>query len=77
MGLYLNSGNENFKMTLTLGLYVDKPGMLSVLNDFIDKGNNYICISRPRRFGQTIAGNMISALHITLKDAGLMVCFLI
>ena len=63
MGIYLNPGNENFKLTLASGLYVDKTEMLSVLNEYIDKGNSYLCISRPRRFGKTIAGNMISAYY--------------
>ncbi len=63
MGIYLNPGNENFKTTLAADIYVDKTMMLEVLNSFIDKGNKYICVSRPRRFGKTIAGNMISAYY--------------
>ena len=63
MGIYLNPNNENFRRTLAAGNYVDKTMMLSVLNEFIDKGNNYVCVSRPRRFGKTIAGNMMSAYY--------------
>ena len=63
MGIYLNPGNENFRRTLAADIYVDKTMMLSVLNRFIDKGNNYVCISRPRRFGKTIASEMISAYY--------------
>ena len=63
MGIYLNPGNENFKEILRADIYVDKTMMISVTNKFIDKGNNYVCISRPRRFGKTIAGNMLSAYY--------------
>lgn len=63
MGIYLNPGNENFKENVKAEIYVDKTGMISVMNRFIDKGNKYVCISRPRRFGKTIAGNMLSAYY--------------
>ena len=63
MGIYLNPGNENFKEALRADIYVDKTEMLSVLSRFMDKGNKYICLSRPRRFGKTIAGNMISSYY--------------
>ena len=63
MGIYLNPGNENFKSIVSADIYVDKTMMLSVTNEFIDKGNKYVCMSRPRRFGKTIAGNMLSAYY--------------
>ncbi len=63
MGIYLNPGYENFRRILAGDIYVDKTNMLAVTNSFIDKGNNYICISRPRRFGKTIAGEMLSAYY--------------
>lgn len=63
MGIYLNPGNENFREVLNADIYVDKTEMLESLNDFIRKGNKYICVSRPRRFGKTIAQNMICAYY--------------
>ena len=63
MGIYLNPGNDNFKKTLAGKLYVDKTMMISQLNRFIDEGNSYLCISRPRRFGKTITGNMLTAYY--------------
>ncbi|MBR6914066.1 MAG: AAA family ATPase [Treponema sp.] len=35
--------------------------MISVLNRIMKVSNKYICVSRPRRFGKTIACNMLSA----------------
>ena len=63
MGIYLNPNNENFRRTLLADIYVDKTMMIKEMNRFIDTGNNYICISRPRRFGKTIAGNMLSSYY--------------
>ena len=61
MGIYLNPNNDNFKETLTSEIYVDKTMMISTINQFMKTNNKYICISRPRRFGKTITGNMLSA----------------
>ena len=61
MGIYLNPSDDNFRATLTRKIYVDKTMMISVINEFIRTDNKYICVSRPRRFGKTIAGNMLSA----------------
>ena len=63
MGIYLNPGNENFRRITSADIYVDKTMMIETTNRFIDKGNNYVCISRPRRFGKTIAGNMLCAYY--------------
>lgn len=63
MGIYLNPDNKNFRLTLAASIYVDKSMMIDVTNSFIDKGENYICVSRPRRFGKTIATNMLAAYY--------------
>ena len=63
MGIYLNPDNENFKATLRRPIYVDKTAMISVINQFIATDNKYVCVSRPRRFGKTIATNMLSAYY--------------
>ncbi|MBQ9206342.1 MAG: AAA family ATPase [Treponema sp.] len=61
MGIYLNPNNENFARTLKRPIYVDKTQMIAVINEFMETDNTYLCVSRPRRFGKTIAGNMLSA----------------
>jgi hypothetical protein len=63
MGIYLNPGNENFNENVNAAIYVDKTMMIAAVDKIIRSGNKYICISRPRRFGKTIAGNMLSAYY--------------
>ena len=61
MGIYLNPSNTNFSDVLKRKIYIDKTMMISTINDFMCEDNKYICVSRPRRFGKTIAGNMLAA----------------
>ena len=63
MGIYLNPSNAGFKKTLAGNIFVDKSMLISELNKFIDSGNQYVCVSRPRRFGKTIATNMMCAYY--------------
>ena len=44
-------------------LYVDKSMLIKVLNDKLNKIGRFICVSRPRRFGKTMAANMIAAYY--------------
>ncbi len=51
-------------------LYVDKSGMISKLNDFINDNNQkYVCVSRPRRFGKSIAAVMLQAYYSKGADS--------
>ena len=63
MGIYLNPGNEMFRRATSAEIYVDKSMLLKVTNRLIDADNNLICMSRPRRFGKTMAQNMIAAYY--------------
>ena len=62
MGTYLNPGNSGFKRILK-GNYVDKTGMIGLVNERIETSNNLICISRPRRFGKSYAAQMLCAYY--------------
>ena len=62
MGIYLNPGNSGFKRILK-GSYVDKTGMIGLVNDRIETSDNLICISRPRRFGKSYAAQMLCAYY--------------
>lgn len=70
MGIYLNPGNENFREAANAEIYVDKTMMIEAVNNMMKKGNKYICISRPRRFGKTITGEMLCAYYSRGCDSG-------
>lgn len=63
MGVYLNPGNDRFKRSCNSEIYIDKTGMIDLTNKVIDTEQNCICISRPRRFGKSIAANMLTAYY--------------
>ena len=63
MGVYLNPGNDRFKRSCNSEIYVDKTGLISLTNKVIDTEQNAVCISRPRRFGKSIAANMLAAYY--------------
>ena len=62
MGFYINPGNGNFK-EIRNDDYIDKSGLISVINQTIDRKNRLSCVSRPRRFGKTYAANMLEAYY--------------
>lgn len=63
MGIYLNPGNALFKMDINSQIYVDKTGMIQHTNKLINSQQRYICVSRPRRFGKSMAANMLAAYY--------------
>ena len=63
MGIYLNPGNDNFQIACNSEIYVDKTGMIKHTNRMICTQQRFICISRPRRFGKSIAANMLAAYY--------------
>ena len=63
MGKYLNPGCMKFQQVLNSEIYVDKTGMISYINSIINTEQRFVCVSRPRRFGKTIAANMLAAYY--------------
>ena len=63
MGAYLNPGNDAFQITVNDDIYVDKSGLIAFINNRIGKSKRFICVSRPRRFGKTMAATMLSAYY--------------
>ena len=63
MGIYLNPGNDNFREMSSADIFVDKSMMIHEINRLLNSTGKYICMSRPRRFGKTYAGNMLSAYY--------------
>lgn len=62
MGLYMNPGNLEFREMLN-DVYVDKSGMLELINSSIDTPRRLTCVSRPRRFGKSYAAKMLCAYY--------------
>ncbi|MDD7161068.1 MAG: AAA family ATPase [Candidatus Ornithospirochaeta sp.] len=63
MGTYVNPGTRNMEIDIDYDFYVDKSMLIKVLNDKLNKIDRFICVSRPRRFGKTMAANMIAAYY--------------
>ena len=62
MGIYLNPGSQGFERIIR-SEYVDKTGMIALLNERIDTTDGLVCVSRPRRFGKSFAAQMLSAYY--------------
>jgi hypothetical protein len=69
MGIYLNPGKAGFQMVLNSEIYIDKSEMISYLNSVINTSQRYICVSRPRRFGKTMAADMLCAYYDRAADS--------
>ena len=63
MGIYLNPNNVLLKQSRKSEIFIDKSMMIAELNKLVDSENKFLCISRPRRFGKSMAGNMIAAYY--------------
>ena len=63
MGIYLNPGNALLQRARKSEIFIDKSMMIAELNKLVDTENNFLCVSRPRRFGKSMMGNMISAYY--------------
>lgn len=63
MGRYLNPGNEAFRISGSSEIYVDKTDMIAFTNSRLGMEKRFICVSRPRRFGKSIAANMLAAYY--------------
>ena len=59
MGSYLNPGNKGFQESLNSEIYVDKTGLIEKTNAVLDTRQKFLCVSRPRRFGKSMAATMI------------------
>ena len=69
MGYYLNPTTKGFQDSLNSEIYVDKTGLIEQLNRLINTEQRYVCVSRPRRFGKSMAIKMLSAYYNAESDA--------
>lgn len=63
MGIYLNPGNKGFWKSIRSEIYVDKTGLIACTNKLINTEEQYVCVSRPRRFGKSMALKMLAAYY--------------
>ncbi|MBR2257542.1 MAG: AAA family ATPase [Blautia sp.] len=68
MGTYLNPGNSGFAEILESD-YVDKTGLIALINSTIGTKKKLTCISRPRRFGKSYAAQMLCAYYDKTCDS--------
>lgn len=71
MGFYLNAKDayDMYKCETLKPFFVDKTSIIKELIPMVCEGNNFVCITRPRRFGKTIMANMIGAFFSKGQDA--------
>ena len=62
MGIYINKGNEGFRR-IRNSEYVDKSGLIAAVNKTLFTDQCFICVTRCRRFGKTMAAKMLQAYY--------------
>lgn len=63
MGVYLNPGNDMFQTAINSEIYVDKTDLIRITNKVLGTMQKFVCISRPRRFGKSMAAYMLAAYY--------------
>ncbi len=63
MGIYLNPDNKGFEQAIRSKIYVDKTGLIACTNELLNTKERFACVSRPRRFGKSMALEMLSAYY--------------
>ena len=62
MGRYLNPGNYAFA-SARKAEYIDKTGLVTLFSNALDSEGKLFCVSRPRRFGKSMAAQMLVAYY--------------
>ena len=68
MGNYINPGYSGFA-EIRNAEYVDKSGLIELVNETIRTPQKLTCVSRPRRFGKSFAAKMLAAYYDRSCDA--------
>ena len=63
MGIYLNPGNREFERALNDDIYIDKTELIEYTNSRLGKFSRFLCVSRPRRFGKSMAADMLVSYY--------------
>ncbi len=70
MGIYVNMGDASFEMSRNSDIYVDKSMLIAQMNRAYRTERRFLCVSRPRRFGKSMAANMLAAYYSRGCDSG-------
>ena len=62
MGAFINIGNEGF-VSARNSEYVDKSGVIAVINSTLNTERRFSCVTRCRRFGKSMAAKTLSAYY--------------
>ncbi len=62
MGVYINIGNAGFQRVRN-SEYVDKSGLIAVVNSTLFTERGFSCVTRSRRFGKSVAAKMLCAYY--------------
>ena len=63
MGTYLNPGKAAYQIAHNSEIFIDKSEMILYLNSVVNTSQRYVSVSRPRRFGKTMAADMLCAYY--------------
>ena len=62
MGTYINVGNESFSR-IRKSEYIDKSGLIAIVNNNLFTEKCFSCVTRCRRFGKSMAAKMLCAYY--------------
>ena len=62
MGIYINKGNSSFHRSRN-SEYIDKSGLIAVVNKTLFTNQCFTCVTRSRRFGKSMAAQMLQAYY--------------
>ena len=63
MGIYVNPSNFGFQQSINSAIYVDKSMLIDFTNSVVNTRQKYVCVTRPRRFGKSMAAEMLAAYY--------------
>ena len=63
MGRFVNPDNSAFQNVINSEIYVDKTGLIGYTNKILNTMQQNVWVSRPRRFGKTMAADMLTAYY--------------
>lgn len=62
MGIYIDKGNAAFRRARN-SEYIDKSGLIAVVNKTLFTRQSFTCVTRSRRFGKSMAAEMLAAYY--------------